>query len=260
MLVDSHVHLQFPQFEEDRQEVIDRAADAGVSNVVVIGTDLASSREAVELAERNGFCAAVGFHPHVADSLTEENLEELKKLTGAASVVAVGEIGLDYYRNLSPRDSQVKAFRQQLELAVERGLPAVIHSRNAHHEVAEILGQHGEKLKSAVLHCYAGGIAFVRFYLDREFYFGVSGQITYGRSETLRATVRSIPIEKILLETDAPYLTPQPVRGRRNEPCFLTHTARCVAELKGMSYDEVCRVTSSNAARVFSMELSAAND
>ena len=260
MLVDSHVHLQFPQFEEDRQDVIDRAAEAGVSHVVIIGTDLSSSREAVELAKRHGFYATVGFHPHFADSCTDEGLKQLERLTAAERVVAVGEIGLDYYRDLSPRDSQVKAFRQQLQLALDKRLPVVIHSRNDHDDVADILGQHADKLKGAVLHCYSGGIELARSYLDRGFYFSVSGQITYRRSEALRETVRSIPVESILLETDAPYLAPQAVRGRRNEPCFLTHTARCLAELKEMRYDEVCRVTSSNAARVFSMELKEADD
>ena len=260
MLVDSHVHLQFPQFDRDRREVIDRAADAGVSHIIIIGTDLTASREAVELAGRTAFHATVGFHPHVARSVSDESLKDLEQLAGADEVVAIGEIGLDYYRDLSPRDSQVRAFRRQLQLAVARGLPVVIHSRDAHDDVADILGQHADKLPGAVLHCYSGGIELARFYLDRGFYFSVSGQITYRRSEALRETVRTIPIENILLETDAPYLTPQPVRGERNEPCFLTHTARCLAELKEMRYDEVCQVTSSNAARVFSMELRGTDD
>ena len=260
MLVDSHAHLQFPQFDGDRREVIDRAADAGVCHAVIIGTDLTSSREAMELAEREGFHATVGFHPHVAAGVTEKALKELENLTSADRVVAVGEIGLDFFRDLSPRDSQVKAFHQQLEIAVERGLPAVIHSRNTHEDVAHVLGQYAEKLRGAVLHCYSGGIELARSYLDRGFYFSVSGQITYRGSEALRGTFRSIPIENVLLETDAPYLAPQPVRGRRNEPCFLTHTARCLAELKKMRYDEVCRITSSNAARAFSMDLRDTDD
>jgi TatD DNase family protein len=257
MLVDTHAHLELPQFESDVEDVLRRAADAGVSHIVIIGIDLASSRRAVELAERNGLSATVAFHPHVASSLSEEALNELRELTLSDVVVAVGETWLDYYRNLSPRDAQIEAFRRQLELAVERRLPAVIHDRNAHDDVASILREYAAQLCGAVLHCYSGGIELARTYLDLGFYFSASGQITYPRAETLRETISSIPIEKLLLETDAPYLTPQAVRGRRNEPRFLTHTARCLAELKGMSYDDVCRITSSNAARLFAVELKA---
>ena len=255
MLIDSHAHLQFSQFGQDRQAVIQRATQAGVSHIVIIGTDLTSSREAFELAEQSGLYATVGFHPHAAATFSDESLEELEELVAEDRVVAIGEIGLDYFRDLSPRDSQVKAFKRQLLLAVERDLPVVIHVRNAHEDVASILGEYAGKLRAAVLHSYAGGIELAQCYLDQGFYFSVSGQITYRGSVSLRETVSRIPIENILVETDAPYLTPQPVRGRRNEPCFLVHTARRLAQLKGMRYDEVCRITSSNAARLFSIKL-----
>ena len=255
MLIDSHSHLEFPQFDVDVEEVVTRAVEAGISHIVVIGTELASSRKAIELADRNGLHATVGFHPHAAHSFSEETLRGLRELTLSHSVVAVGEIGLDYFRDLSPREEQIEAFRRQLELAVEQGLPVVIHDRDAHDDVAEILGEYAAQLCGAVLHCYSAGAEFARFYLDLGFYFSVSGQITYRRSERLRETISALPIERILLETDAPYLAPQPVRGRRNEPSFLTHTARCLAELKGMSYDDVCALTSSSAARLFSIEL-----
>jgi TatD DNase family protein len=258
MLVDTHAHLEHAQFDSDVEDVIARAGDAGVSHIVIIGADLASSRMAIELAERGGFSATVGFHPHVAGSLKEEELSELREMTASDAVVAVGEIGLDYYRDLSPRDVQVEAFRRQLLLAVECRLPVVVHDRNAHDEVASVLSEYADQLRGAVLHCYSGGIELARSYLDLGFYFSVSGQITYRRADVLRETISSLPMEKLLLETDAPYLTPQPVRGRRNEPQFLTHTARCLAELKGMSYDDVCRITTSNAARLFAMELTAA--
>ena len=255
LLIDSHAHLQFPEFERDWQAVVQRASEAGVSRIVVIGTDLATSRKALELAQQGGLYATVGFHPHAAGELTRKGLDELEQLAAAASVVAIGEIGLDYFRDLAPRDRQVEAFEQQLELAAKLHLPVVVHDRDAHDDVAKMLAKYAKTLRSAVLHCYSGGIEHAQFYLDQGFYFSVSGQITYRRSEALRATVASIPMENILLETDAPYLAPQPVRGRRNEPCFLTHTARQLAEVKGMRYDEVCRSTSSNAARVFSIEL-----
>jgi len=254
-LIDSHAHLQFPQFERDRQEVVHRAAVAGVSGIVVVGTELDSSRRALELAEQSGLFATVGFHPHAAGTFTEETLDDLEELAAAARVVAIGEIGLDYFRDLAPRDRQREAFEQQLVLAAKLQLPVVVHDRDAHQDVAKIVEKHAQNLRGAVLHCYSGGTKLAQFYLEHGFYFSVSGQITYRRSEALRATVAAIPIEHILLETDAPYLTPQPVRGKRNEPCFLTHTARQLAELKGMGYDDVCRITSSSAARFFSIEL-----
>ncbi len=254
-LIDSHAHLQFSQFERDWQAVVQRAAQAGVSGIVVVGTDLTSSRSALGLAEQNGLYATVGFHPHAAAKFTRETLNDLEQLAAAAGVVAIGEIGLDYFRNIAPRHRQMEAFEQQLLLAAKLQLPVVVHDRDAHDDIAKILGEHAENLSGAVLHCYSGGIELAQFYLDLGFCFSVSGQITYRRSEALRATVATIPIEHILLETDAPYLTPQPVRGKRNEPCFLAHTARQLAELKGMEYDEVCRITSSNTARVFSIEL-----
>jgi len=254
-LIDSHAHLQFSQFERDRQAVLQRAWRAGISGIVVVGTDLNSSRGAIELAERNGLYATVGFHPHAAGKFTRAGLDTLEELAAAASVVAIGEIGLDYYRDLAPRDRQREAFEQQLLLAAKLQLPVVIHDRDAHDDIAKLLEAHAQDLQDVVLHCYSGGIERAQFYLDQGFCFSASGQITYPRSEALRATFTTIPIDRILLETDAPYLTPQPVRGKRNEPCFLTHTARQLAELKGMRYDEVCRITSSNAARVFSMEV-----
>jgi TatD DNase family protein len=255
VLIDSHAHLQFSQFDSDWQAVVERAAQAGVSGIVVVGTDLASSRRALELAERNGLYATVGFHPHAAEKFTQKGLDELEQLAAAASVVAIGEIGLDYFRDLAPRNRQRQAFEQQLHLAAKLRLPVVIHDRDAHDDVAGMLEEHAEDLPGAVLHCYSAGIERAQVYVDQGFFLSVSGQITYRRSEALRATFTTVPIDNILLETDAPYLTPQPVRGKRNEPCFLTHTARQLAELKGMRYDEVCRITSSNAARVFSIEL-----
>jgi len=258
MLVDTHAHLGLPQFDRDVDDVIGRAAEADVSHIVIIGADLASSRRAVELAESGtGLSATVGFHPHVASGLNEKGLDALRELTVSKTVVAVGEIGLDYYRDLSPRDAQGEAFRRQLELAIECRLPVVIHDRNAHDDVAGILEEYADQVCGAVLHCYSGGIELARTYLDLGFYFSVSGQITYRQADALRETLASIPIERLLLETDAPYLTPQPVRGRRNEPQFLTHTARCLAELKGMSYDDVCRITSSNAERLLAVGLDA---
>jgi TatD DNase family protein len=251
MLVDTHAHLGLPQFDRDVGEVIGRAAEVDVSHIV-------TSRRAVELAESNtGLSATVGFHPHVASSLNKEGLDELRELTVSKTVVAVGEIGLDYYRDLSPRYVQGEAFRRQLEMAIECRLPVVIHDRNAHDDIAGILEEYADQLCGAVLHCYSGGIELALTYLDLGFYFSVSGQITYPKADALRETIASIPMERLLLETDAPYLTPQPVRGRRNEPQFMTHTARCLAELKRISYDDVCRITSSNAERLLAVGLNA---
>ena len=255
MLVDTHAHLQFPQFDEDVQDVIDRAVDEGVSHVVIIGTDVRSSKVAIELAERNQFHATVGFHPHAAASFSTDGLKEFATSAGSDTVVAVGEIGLDFFRNRAPRETQVEAFRRQLDFAVEHNLPVVIHDRDAHDEVASILEEYARRLPGVVLHCYSAGVENVPKYLELGVHFSVSGQITYPRSNALREAVSSIPIDRILLETDAPYQPPQSVRGRRNEPSFLTYTAQCLAGLIRLSYDDVCRITSANAARFFSIEL-----
>ncbi len=263
-LTDTHTHLDFPQFKSDRERVIERATTAGVRVIVDIGTDLASSQAAVALAEAYPqIYAAVGVHPHDAKTLTREMLEELTALAGHPRVVAIGEIGLDFYRDLSPRDKQRQAFQQQLALASEAGKPVVIHDRDAHAEVMATLrrwveGSHKPSAISykpvGVLHCFSGDLAMAQEAIELGFYISIAGPVTFKNARCLRELVRQLPLEKLLVETDCPYLAPHPHRGKRNEPAYVKLVAQEVARIKGLSLEEVARITSGNAQALFALK------
>jgi TatD DNase family protein len=257
-LIDTHTHLDFPQFDDDRERVIERAANAGVRAIVDVGTDLASSQAAVALAEAySQVYAAVGVHPHDAKTLTEEMLEELRALASHPKVVAVGEIGLDFYRDLSPRDKQRRAFQQQLALAREIGKPVIIHDREAHTEVMDILRHwvEGSHKSVGVLHCFSGDLVMAQEAIELGFYISIAGPVTFKNARRLRELVRQLPLEKLLVETDCPYLTPQPHRGKRNEPAYVKLVAQEVARIKELSLEEVARITSDNAQALFALRL-----
>jgi TatD DNase family protein len=253
-LVDTHVHLDFEQFDQDREAVLRRAFEAGVTWLVDVGADLASSRRAVALAMREPrVWAAVGIHPHDADTVTPPALDELRALAMGPRVLAIGETGLDYYRDLSPRPRQRDAFAAQLALAQELGLPVIVHDREAHADALSILraaARAGNELRG-VLHCFSGDPDFAREVLDLGFYVGIDGPVTYPGARTLSEVARLVPLERLLLETDSPYLAPQARRGKRNEPAYVRLVAERVAELRGLSPEEVGRVTSDNACALF---------
>jgi TatD DNase family protein len=256
-LIDTHTHLDFPQFDDDRERVIERAANAGVRAIVDVGTDLASSQAAVALAEAySQVYAAVGVHPHDAKTLTEEMLEELRALASHPKVVAVGEIGLDFYRDLSPRDKQRRAFQQQLALAREIGKPVIIHDREAHTEVMDILRHwvEGSHKSVGVLHCFSGDLVMAQEAIELGFYISIAGPVTFKNARRLRELVRQLPLEKLLVETDCPYLAPHPHRGKRNEPAYVKLVAQEVARIKGLSLEEVARITSDNAQALFALK------
>jgi len=256
-LVDTHCHLQMEQFGQDLEEVIKRAESAGVRSLILIGTDSKDNPEALALAEKNEFIhVAIGIHPHDASSLDERLLSKLRQWLSHPKVVAVGETGLDYHYMHSPREVQRKVFMQHIDLAKQMNLPLVVHTREASEETMEILrtqSQHAgpeEKLRG-VIHCFSGDTAMAKEAIEMGFYISIAGPVTYKKSDTLREVVKSIPIENLLLETDAPYLSPVPFRGKRNEPAYMVHTAQQVAELKGLSLDDVARITSLNAHLLF---------
>jgi TatD DNase family protein len=249
MLVDAHAHLDFPQFDEDRDATIRRAVDADIAAIVNVGTDLASSRASIALAEEHGFIwAAVGFHPHSAKRLGEAELAELRALARHPKVVAIGEIGLDFYRDLSSRPDQLRAFASQLELAAELGLPAVVHSRDAHDEVEAVLQTFSG---SVVLHSYSAGPARLETALAAGWYISISGPVTFRKAHDLREVASRVPLDRLLVETDCPYLTPEPRRGRRNEPAYVRYVAGAVARARGCSPDVIAEAVRGNARHVF---------
>jgi TatD DNase family protein len=254
MLIDSHAHLQRASFDKDREEAVSRAREVGVKYIVNIGFDVDGSRKAVELAKLcESFYATVGIHPHNASQFNDDVLEELRMLSGHAKVVAIGEIGLDYYRNLSPRTAQKRAFEVQLLLAEELGLPIVVHDREAHSEVLEVLSGFKGRIKG-VMHCFSGSREIAERCIKYGFYISFAGSVTYPNSLRLQAIAKWIDLDKILLETDSPWLAPQEMRGKRNEPAFLPFIARKIAKLKGTSLDEIAEATTRNAKEIFQLK------
>jgi len=247
-LVDSHAHLDDRAFAKDRAAVIARAFGEGIG-VITIGADLASSREAVRLAKRHrGIWATVGVHPHDAKAVTKDVLSELEEL--AVNAVGVGEIGLDYYRDLSPRDVQRRVFVAQLELAARVDLPIAIHNRESTDDLLAVLRERSVAHRG-VIHSFLGDRALAQTLLDFGFHLGIGGPITFPKNGALRDAVRAIPLDRILVETDCPYLTPVPYRGRRNEPAYVRYVAEAIAELKSLAIEEVSRQTTENVRSLF---------
>lgn len=260
MFVDTHAHLSYSQFDDDREDVIARAAESGVTRVVDVGTNLNMSRRAVALAEAHeGVFATVGFHPHDVDGVTEEALQGLLPLLAHEKVVAVGETGLDYFRDYAPRDLQERVFRHHIRVAKETGLPLVVHSRGAEERVLELLADEGGGEVVGVLHCFGGGAALARRAIDQGFFLGFGGTVTYPRS-TAAAVAATVPEDRLLLETDCPYLAPQAVRGKRNEPSGVQLVAAFLADLLGIPEDALARTTSANAERLYGLPATSASE
>jgi TatD DNase family protein len=261
VLVDTHAHLDFDKFDADRPAVIERARAAGVVAIVNVGADLPSSRAAVRLAgEYEGIYAAVGMHPHDARKLDGAALAELRELAQQPKVVAVGEIGLDFYRDLSPRDVQRRAFQAQLAWAARLGKPVVIHDRDAHDEVLAMLEDWAAGLdhsplagRLGVLHTFSGDLTMAERAIDLGFYISISGPVTYHNARQLPEIVRALPLGRLLVETDCPFLAPHPHRGRRNEPAYVRLVAERIAELRGISLDDLAQTTTANACRLFGL-------
>jgi TatD DNase family protein len=260
-LVDTHAHLDGSRFADDLDLVLKRAADAGVRSIITVGCDLESSRASVRLAKESNtqqspqqlprIYASVGVHPHDASDLTPEMIEELRTLAQNNVVVAIGETGLDYFRNRSPREQQLEAFRQQIRLAKECDKPLIIHDRDAHADILEVMRAENAQECGGVLHCFSGDVEMANACLDMGFYISFTGNITYPKNEVLRDVIRNIPLERILVETDCPYMAPQSKRGKRNEPAYTTETAGKIAELRGLTLHDIARITSLNAYELF---------
>jgi TatD DNase family protein len=252
-LIDSHAHIYGKDFVQDFDQMMDRAKQAGVGTIIAVGADLESSREACLLADSHeGIYCAVGIHPHDADRVTENCYQLVRELAlGSSKVVAIGEIGLDFYRDRSPRPAQEEVFRRFIRLARELSLPIIIHDRDAHERVVAIMKEEQACEVGGVLHCFSGDLKMARECIDMGFMISIPGTVTYASNEALREVVRGVKIEHLLVETDSPYLPPVPFRGKRNEPAYVRYAAERIAELKGLSAEDVGRITSFNARRLF---------
>ncbi|HEX73339.1 MAG TPA: TatD family deoxyribonuclease [Candidatus Hydrogenedentes bacterium] len=248
-LVDTHCHLQDPAFDNDREAVIARAVDA-LDWLVVIGDDLENSRRALVLS-RERIYATAGFHPYHADHVDESALAAIRRLAAQPCVIAIGEIGLDYFNEFSPRAAQRRALEMQLDLAQSLCLPAVIHCRDAEDDMLAILRDHAASLPSVIMHCFGGDGLFAKQCLDLGCFISFAGNVTFPKAHALRDAAAATPPDRMLLETDAPYLAPQPRRGRRCEPADVLHTARFLADFKKMEYEVFCTQTVENAHRAF---------
>ena len=254
MLIDSHAHIQGKEYAGEVEAVIERARAAGVEKIIAVGGagDMSSNTEAIALAkEFSNIYATVGMHPHDAKDVSADELKKLKELAAAPKVVAVGETGLDYYYDHSPREVQRRVFAEFIHLARETQLPIVVHERDAAQGVADLLRTEGAGKLRGVIHCFTGNYEDARDYLDLGFYISFTGIITFKNANPLREVVRKVPLEKMFVETDSPYLTPVPYRGRRNEPAYVRYVAETVAGVKSLSLEEVARVTTKNVRELF---------
>lgn len=254
-LFDTHAHLDDSVFAGDLDKVLERAQAAGVVLILNAGFDLESSAAAVELAEKHReIYAAVGIHPHEAAGAGTDYLAELERLAAHPKVVAVGEIGLDYYRDLSPRRVQKKVFWEQLELAKKLGKPVIIHDRDAHGDVMDILRRWAPGLAGGVMHCYSGSWEMAREVISLGFYISLAGPVTYPNAVRLKDIAARLPEERLLVETDAPYLAPQAFRGKRNEPALVVHTVEEIARLRKKDPKYIAEITSENGRRLFGID------
>lgn len=253
MFIDTHCHLDFPEFDQDRDELIKRAKDDGLSHIINIGSSLQGSIASLELAKKYELVyASVGIHPHEADSFNKEVQNSIEKLARNDLVVAIGEIGLDYYKNYSLPENQRLLFSALLGMAQDLKLPLVIHSREASVDTLKFLKS--AKIEKAVVHCFSGDGDFLKSCLDLGFFVSFTCNITYKKAQNLRDMVKFAPLERIFLETDAPYLSPEGLRGRRNEPSNVKYVAGEIARIKGISLEEVAAVTTCAAIKFFNLK------
>lgn len=255
MLIDTHAHLDMPEFDRDRNDLIKRAREDGIDYIITVGIDLESCRSAVQLAEEIDFVyAIVGIHPHNAKDIDEASYDFLRTCARHEKVRALGEMGLDFFRNHSPREVQLKRFGEQVALAREVRLPVVIHDRDAHRETLDILKEEKASEVGGVIHCFSGDYAMASACMDMGFYISVPGTVTFTKAQTLKEVVRRIPLERVLIETDCPFLAPVPFRGKRNEPAYVQYVARAIADIKKLSFETVAAVTSQNAKLFFGIQ------
>lgn len=252
MLFDTHVHLNADQYKEDLEEVINRALNEGISRMVVVGFDRPTIERAMELVEKYDFLyASVGWHPVDAIDMKDEDLLWIEELASHPKVVAIGEMGLDYYWDKSPKDVQKEVFRRQIQLAKRVKLPIIIHNRDATADIVEILKEEEAKEVGGIMHCFSGSPETAKECVEMNLYISLGGPVTFKNAKKPKEVAEAIPLEKLLIETDCPYLAPHPYRGKRNEPSYVKLVAEQIAEIKGISFDEVAKATTANAKKIF---------
>ena len=250
MYFDSHAHYDDDRFDDDRDELLSSFPYEGIDNVINSTSNVASSKASIALSEKYPyFYASVGVHPHEVENMTENDLEELETLSKHPKVVAIGEIGLDFYYDLSPRDKQRYWFKRQLNLAEQLDMPIIVHSRDAAQECFDIIKS--SKVRKGVIHCYSGSAQMAKDYIEMGFYLGIGGSLTFKNNKKTVEVVQQIPIDKILIETDAPYLAPVPYRGRRNDSRLLKYVVEMIGKIKNMDENDVCKITKNNAHSLF---------
>lgn len=255
MFIDTHVHLNADQYEEDLQQVIERAIKAKVEKMVVVGFDRKTIEKAMELADEYEFIyAVIGWHPVDAIDCTPEDLEWIEQLASHPKVVGIGETGLDYYWDKSPKDVQQELFRKQIHLAQKLKLPIIIHNREATGDVVKILREENAALVGGVMHCFSGSVETAQECIAMNFMISLGGPVTFKNARQPKEVAKEIPLEHLMIETDAPYLAPHPYRGKRNEPSYVPLVAEEIARQKELTVEEVARVTTSNAIKFFKLD------
>ena len=254
MLIDSHVHLDDSQFDEDREAVIDSLRENNLELVINVGADMESSKRAVELSEKYDMIyAAVGVHPHDAKAVDEDTIEALRELSKAPKVVAIGEIGLDYHYDNSPRDTQKKWFRRQIKLAKELDLPIIVHDREATKDTLDIITEEHDGKLRGVIHCFSSSVEVAEQYIKLGFFISLGGPVTFKNAKMPKMVATEVPLESLLIETDSPYLAPVPFRGKRNDPTKVRYVAETIANLKEISYERLVEATNKNTKRLFNI-------
>lgn len=255
MLFDTHVHLNAEQYNEDLEEVIERAQSEGVATVVVVGFDRPTIKKAMELADQYSFVyASIGWHPVDAIDMTDEDLAWIEELAAHPKVVALGEMGLDYHWDKSPKDIQKEVFRKQIALAKRVKLPIIIHNREATQDIVAILKEEGAEEVGGIMHCFSGSAETAEECMKMNFYISFGGPVTFKNAKNVKETAAEIPLDRLLVETDCPYLTPHPFRGKRNEPAYVKLVAEELARIKNLSFEEIAEITTNNAKKIFGIK------
>lgn len=256
MLFDTHAHYDDEKFDKDRHEVIEKVHEEGVAYILNASSNMESAKLGLELAQKYKYIyVAIGIHPHCADELVDSTISSLYELSLYPKVVAIGEIGLDYYYDFISREIQKASFSKQINMAKELSLPIIVHNRESHEDTLNIIKREKAKEVGGVFHCYSGSMEMARDVLNNNFYISVGGPVTFKNAKRVVEVIKYVPEDRLLVETDCPYLTPEPFRGKRNDSRYLKYVVEKVAEIKGMAYDEMAAITMENAKRLFRIDL-----